>query len=501
MNGANPGSGYSQLDVSGAVDLGGSNLTGTVGFAPASGESFTIIHSSAPIAGEFFGLAEGATVRLGNYLFTITYAGGGGHDVVLNESAVVTPVVSSVTPSSGTQLGGTSVIIDGSGFTGFTDVDFGSSPATNISFVDDTRIIANSPSGSGVVDVRVTTPTGISPASPTDKFTYTASAAPVITSIFPNTGPSYGTTTVEIDGTGFTGATEVDFGPNAVTGSGLLVSSDTAILVSSPPGTGVVDIRVKTPGGTSAITPVDQFTYTLVAGPEVTSITPSSGPTAGGTLVTITGTGFIPGLDVHFGSTPASYTLVDDKTIAAASPPGSGTVDITVTTAAGTSPVTTADQFTYVAAAAPAVSSITPNHGPQAGGTSVTITGTGFTGATDIAFGTNAAATFNVVNDTTITVASPPGQGIIDVTVTTPSGTSPSSQADIFTYDVPSVPSVEGVTPNSGPAFGGTTVTINGNGLVDATLVHFGPVAASGLVVINDSTITVISPPAREPSM
>ena len=94
LNGPDPGTGYSQLSLSDEIDLGGSNLTGDVGFAPTTGESFTIIHSSAPIVGEFFGLPEGGTVRLGNYLFAITYAGGGGHDVVLNPSGVVTPMVS-----------------------------------------------------------------------------------------------------------------------------------------------------------------------------------------------------------------------------------------------------------------------------------------------------------------------------------------------------------------------------------------------------------------------
>ncbi len=80
------------------------------------------------------------------------------------------------------------------------------------------------------------------------------------------------------------------------------------------------------------------------------------------------------------------------------------------------------------------------------------------------------------------------------MTVTDPAGTSHTNPADRFTYDAPTIPDVESVSPNSGPASGGTTVTINGSGFTGATEVHFGSAAASGVVVVNDSTITASSP-------
>ena len=70
----------------------------------------------------------------------------------------------------------------------------------------------------------------------------------------------------------------------------------------------------------------------------------------------------------------------------------------------------------------------------------MTITGTGFTGATAVDFGTTAATNVTVVNDTTITVVSPAGTGTVDVTVTTPAGTSPTSSADQFTFAVTARP-------------------------------------------------------------
>jgi hypothetical protein len=82
----------------------------------------------------------------------------------------------------------------------------------------------------------------------------------------------------------------------------------------------------------------------------VTAISPTSGPAAGGTSVTITGTGFIGATAVKFGSASAtSYTVGSGTQISAISPPGTGTVNITVTTPAGTTATSVADQFTYVA--------------------------------------------------------------------------------------------------------------------------------------------------------
>ena len=125
--------------------------------------------------------------------------------------------------------------------------------------------------------------------------------------------------------------------------------------------------------------------------------------------------------------------MVNTTTITATIPAGSaGVVDVTVTTPGGTSAVSAADHFTYTAL--PIVTGLSPATGPPAGGQSITITGTNFTGATAVKFGTT-AATFTVVNATTITATIPAGSaGMVDVTVTTPGGTSAVSAADQFAY-------------------------------------------------------------------
>ncbi len=87
-----------------------------------------------------------------------------------------------------------------------------------------------------------------------------ATDIPKITAVSPAGGPAAGETTVTLTGTGFTGATGVSFG--ASPGTDLQVVSDTVITVTSPPGSGTVDVRVEGPGGTSPTGPNSRFVYT-----------------------------------------------------------------------------------------------------------------------------------------------------------------------------------------------------------------------------------------------
>jgi hypothetical protein len=109
----------------------------------------------------------------------------------------------------------------------------------------------------------------------------------------------------------------------------------------------------------------------------VTSVSPNNGPLGGGTAVTINGRGFSGGVTgVMFGATPAaSFSMVDDSTITAVSPPqAGGTVDVTVTTAGGTTTVSNSDHYTYGACTSAAASASPPS--PSTAGSLVTIAGT-----------------------------------------------------------------------------------------------------------------------------
>jgi IPT/TIG domain len=109
--------------------------------------------------------------------------------------------------------------------------------------------------------------------------------------------------------------------------------------------------------------------------------------------------------------------------------------------------------------APPTVTGVEPHTGSATGGTPVTISGTNFAGATAVKFGTTNAKSFSVSSETSLTAVSPPGSGTLDVTVTTPAGTTPTSPADHFGYQ-PSQWTSQNVPLPEGPnaSFGGAIV-------------------------------------------
>jgi plastocyanin len=172
--------------------------------------------------------------------------------------------------------------------------------------------------------------------------------------------------------------------------------------------------------------------------PTVTRLSPNKGPVAGGTSVTITGTNLTGATTVKFGSANATSFKVNSPTsITTASPAESaGTVNVTVATPGGSSAISSADRFKF----APTVTSLSPNSGSKAGGTSVTVTGTGFglgKTATGFKFGSTAATMVNCTSITTCTVVAPSHQvGKVDVKATVTKVSSPTNRpGDQFTYN------------------------------------------------------------------
>jgi len=145
------------------------------------------------------------------------------------------------------------------------------------------------------------------------------------------------------------------------------------------------------------------------------------------------------------------------------------------------------------AANAPAVTSISPTSGPATGGTSVTVTGTGFSGVISVGFGGTAVNPQTGATDTQVVVVSPGGTGTVDLTVTTPPGTSATSGSDQFTYTAVA-PTVSGISPSSGPAAGGTSVTITGTGFTGVTSVGFGDTGVNVQSGNTDTQLVVVSP-------
>ncbi len=171
--------------------------------------------------------------------------------------------------------------------------------------------------------------------------------------------------------------------------------------------------------------------------PAVTHVLPNYGSSLGGTLVTITGTNFTGATAVHFGGVPAASFTGTSTTISAVSPAQPlGNDNITVTTPSGTSAVSSRDLFKV----APQVTGLSPSSGPAAGGTTLTVTGTGFGTAaksTVFKFGTAKTTAVGCISTTECTVTVPPhAKGTVDVRATTSKETSPNNPpGDRYAYE------------------------------------------------------------------
>jgi DNA-binding beta-propeller fold protein YncE len=172
---------------------------------------------------------------------------------------------------------------------------------------------------------------------------------PTVSSVSLDHGSLTGEGFVRINGSGFSedaGGVKVSFG--GVSSPEVLVNSASAIMAKSPVAAKEesVVVKVENEAGVASEVPSDHYRYTDK--PVVAGVTPDIGSEAGGSTVTITGSE-LAGASVDFGtSAAASITANTAESITAISPPGSATVDVTVTTAHGTSETGPDDKFTYI---------------------------------------------------------------------------------------------------------------------------------------------------------
>ncbi len=346
------------------------------------------------------------------------------------------PAVSGVSPLSGPAAGGTSVTITGAHFAPGAKVTFGGAAVPNVAILSDMQISMTTPAGTAGSALVVVTNADTQSSTPGVAFTYLA--APTIASITPNTGPVSGGTSVTISGDYLDKATvRVDGLTASVTQPGT-----TSIVITTPAVTDAhaADVTVTTAGGTATIT--GGFTYQAIsrqsrtaavapsqsslsaaAVPTITTVSPASGTTNGGTSVVLTGTGFTGATGVTFGGAAATaFTVNTDTQITATAPAhAAGAVNVSVTTSGGTG--TRTNGYTYTAASAPTVTSLNVTSGTTNGGTAVTITGTNFVSGTTVTFGGVAATNITVVSATSITAKTPAhAAGAVNVVATNPDG-------------------------------------------------------------------------------
>lgn len=288
---------------------------------------------------------------------------------------------------------------------------------TGTNAVTDTITVGHQPTGVAI------TPNGLS-VYVANRGSNTVSVIQTLNAMSPALGPQAGGTLVTLTGTSLSGASAVRFGTTPA-----VITANTAnqIVVVTPPGVGVAQVTVTTPGGTSNPKP---FVYYPRG--DANSMAPSAGPTAGRNVITIRGDQLATASQVLFGSVPTLPIVVSDSQLDVPVPPGvaAGCVPLTVTTAGGLATGTLS--YRYVAPPVPGV--LKPTTGSVFGGNVITISGQNLATTTMVTI-RGTVAQFSIGSNILLSVVVPPASapGPANVTITTAAGTITLTGAYVYT--------------------------------------------------------------------
>ncbi|WP_293371241.1 DUF1800 family protein [Nevskia sp.] len=461
------------------VTVSGSNFTGATGVTV--GNSSRVAVTSVTATSLSFLVPADATTGSIRVYNSSTNGTSVGNFTVSAPGPILVPSVLSFSPTAGPV--GTVVTVNGVGFAGAIQASIGGSTRVPVSNVTATSLSFVVPAGASTSKILIfnSTYNGTSLTN----FTVTAVAAtPAVSGFSPASGPVG--TVVTVTGTGFTGATQASIGNSTRVAVSNVTATSLSFTVPAGASNGPVQIHNPTNSGSSA----GSFTVTAPAvPPAVSGFSPTSGPV--GTVVTVTGTGFTGATQASIGnSTRVAVSNVTATSLSFTVPAdaSNGPVQVHNATSSGTS----AASFTVtVPAVTPVVSSFAPTSGPV--GTVVTVTGTGFTGATQASIGNSTRVAVSNVTATSLSFAVPAGasNGVVQIHNASNSG----SSAGSFTVTVPAVvPVIGGFTPATGPA--GTVVTVTGSGFTGVNSVTIGGVAASGVNVASATSLSFTVPAA-----
>ena len=425
----------------------------------------------------------------GAVTIVVTAPGGASASLPQAFTYVAVPTISSLSPSSGPAAGGTNVTIVGTNFQSGAVVKFGAVTGTTTS-VTATTIVARSPAQAvGVVTVTVTNPSG-QVATAAQTFRYLA-AAPTVSGMSPLSGPVAGGTNVTISGSGFQNGVIVRFGSLQATVSSV---TTTSLVARSPAqAAGPVVVTVQNPDGQS--TQASQ-TFTYQGGPVVTGLSVLSGPTSGGTQVTVTGTGFQPGATVRFGTVSAAISASSATSLVVSTPAQSAGASVVTVVNPDGQVGQAAQTFTYVAVVSPTVTSFSPSSGPTAGGTDVTITGSNFSAGVVVRFGGLAASVVQVTPTRLVVKTPSQSKGTVSLGVQNADGNGV-LVPNAFTYRG-KPPSVSTIAPLTGSVAGGTEVVLDGSDFEAGLSVSVDAMPAT--VVSVSPTRLIIRMPAHAPA-
>lgn len=396
-----------------------------------------------------------------------------------NSPTLAKPKLLGITPASGPEVGGSAVILTGSSFSGAGMGFVGYRPLSSWTVLNSAIATGSTiPGVSGKLDVVVTNGDGQS-ATLTSAFDMVG--APRIDSFDPFVGATAGGTLITIAGKNFSTKAAVTFGGKPA--QNVQVLSPFVIKVTTPVmNPGPAQLKVANPDGQSH-TAAKAYLYVLP--PQITSIFPAKGSSAGGTPVIVRGKHFLKGAKVYFGKVPASNVVqISDTILTVRSPVGSAgsAVAVRVDNPDGQSAIG-AQSFAYLdkskIAPPPTLTAVNPKKGPTTGGTWGVLTAVGLQSGAQLLFGVVPAVKTTVLTGgkTAVFVTAPsPVTATVDVILLQPDGGFATLQS-AFAYtnpkDLGAKPAIANIDPFSGPTKGGSPVVLTGAGLDDKGLVFF----------------------------
>ena len=444
------------------VVISGGDFTGTtaVKFNGTNAASFTVVAASQISA------TVQATATTGP--IAITTPNG---TVTTSSNFVVSglaPIVTGFSPIGG--KAGDPIVITGINFTTATNVSFNGTSAS-FGVTSDTQITATVPTGASTGPIRIINPAG------TNATGSNFIIGPFVTGFSP-VAAQVGSQVV-VDGLNFLEVTNVAFTSAAggfTNAAAVQIVAATQLRATVPVGATNGPLRVISPSGTN-VTSSNLTVFALA--PVITDFTPTNG--LPGSAVTVNGANFLGATNVSFNGVSATFNVTSDSQITTTVPASATTGPISVNTPGGA--VTSAALF-YLP---PRLTTVSPTTGVV--GTSVTLTGTNFTGTTAVTFaGANSTvvvAPITSLGATQLVVLVPTNAITGLVTVTTPGGVIAS--AGNFTV----TPRVDSFSPLLGPV--GTTVTVRGYSFTNATAVRFNGVNA-GFSSVTDTQFVAVVP-------
>ncbi|MCM3208584.1 IPT/TIG domain-containing protein [Paenibacillus illinoisensis] len=420
------------------------------------------------------------------------------------------PEISKLDPAFGPMTGGTKVAITGKYFMPGVKVKFGDSYSSNVTYNSSIYLFAQTPVSAqpGTVDVTVENPDGTQIILPS-AFTYEVPPKMELTGVAPGEGYTTGNDTVTLTGKLFEKSSKVYFGD--VEAQGFVYYSQDKITVKSPVWSqeATVDVKVVNTDGTESVLS-QAFKYISPPppnAPSITSINPSNGPLAGGTVVYIDGKDIVAGAKVLWGNVELNATLVTPTRLKIVTPTWTTPETISVSVVNPDLQIGKMDNaFTYDAPPklpAPTLKSVSPSNGPLVGKTTIYVDGTNFNANTKLFFiidGQEVDLNASYVNASRMKASTPAGvaPGAVDLKVLNPDDQS-AVMPSAFTYDAPPVypdPVITSISPNVGNMRGGYVIDIYGTDFQRDAVVMFGSTPLTLAAYMNSSNVRVKVPAA-----